>query len=101
MNGQHYAILAGVAVAVFLVFLQSLIGFCRSTGSAACLRLVGSGFLLVVVLAHVCETFHLLTGMGWGQEHSPGHYLDLASATLGPMLLAVGFVLHSPMRKSV
>ena len=56
---------------------------------------------MVVVLAHVCETLHLLTGMGWGQEHSPGHYLDLASATLGLTLFIIGFVLHSLMRKPV
>src|ERR1700676_236093 len=101
MNGQHNTILAGIAVVVSLLFSQSLIVFCRSAGLAACLRLVGSGFFMVVVLAHVCETFDLLRWMRWGQEHSPGHYLDLASATLGLMLFAIGFVLHSAISKPV
>jgi hypothetical protein len=101
MNGQHNAILAGIAVPVVLLFSQSLIGFFRSPSSSAWLRLLGAGFLALVVLAHFCETFQVLTWMGWGQKHSPGHYLDLASATLGLILLAGGFALHSLTRKPV
>jgi len=95
MRGQHYAVLAGIAVPVFLIFRASLIAFFRWRSLAAGLRAVGSGFLVIIVLAHVCETFRLLRWMNWGQQHSPGHYLDLASAIVGPILLLVGHVLAS------
>ena len=57
------------------------------------LQVAGVAFLVVVVLAHVAEKFHLLPGMGWGLPDSPGHYLDLVSAVLGSMLLIAGVAL--------
>jgi len=99
MTGQHDAILAGIAVLAFLLFLRSLIVFLWKRNFAVGLRLIGAGSLMVVVLAHVCETFHLLTWMHWGEEHSAGHYLDLASASLGLILLPIGFLLDRPIRK--
>ena len=57
------------------------------------LFLVGCAFLAVVVLTHVAERLHLLSGMGWGLPRSPGHYLDLFSAISGMvLLLAAGIV---------
>lgn len=44
----------------------------------------------IVVLTHVAEKLHVLSGMGWGLPDSPGHYLDLASAFLGSALLSLG-----------
>jgi len=51
------------------------------------LQLFGLAFLIVVVLTHVAEQFHLLPWMGWGQPKSPGHYVDLASASCTLLLL--------------
>jgi len=48
----------------------------------------------VVVLAHICEALHLFPWMHWGDEHSVGHYLDLASAILGFTLFPLGYLLH-------
>ena len=51
------------------------------------LLLAGCGCLVVMVLTHVAEGLHFLPGMGWGLPDSPGHYLDLASAVFGAVLL--------------
>jgi len=54
------------------------------------LQIIGAILLGVVVLTHVAERFQIFPGMGWGLSNSPGHYLDLASAILGCLLLALG-----------
>jgi len=54
---------------------------------------MGCVCLLVVVLTHVAEHFHLLPGMGWGFPNSPGHYLDLFSAVSGIALLVAAYIL--------
>ena len=59
------------------------------------LAILGIAFLVVVVLTHVAERWHLFPEMGWGLPNSPGHYLDLASAILGVALF--GGVAHVPV----
>jgi hypothetical protein len=54
------------------------------------LLLFGSACLIIVVLTHIAEAFHLLPMMGWGLPNSAGHYLDLVSAVLGFILLPLG-----------
>jgi hypothetical protein len=56
------------------------------------LQLFGLACLVIVVLTHVAETFHLFPTMGWGQPNSTGHYVDLVSAILGCTLLPLGLV---------
>ncbi len=56
------------------------------------LLLLGSGFLILVVLTHVAESFHIFPAMGWGLPNSAGHYLDLVSAILGCAFLTLGFL---------
>lgn len=56
------------------------------------LGLSGSACLLVVVLTHVAERWHLFPGMGWGLANSPGHYLDLFCAIAGIALLLAAYV---------
>lgn len=58
------------------------------------LTLAGCVCLLIVVLTHVAERFHILPGMGWGLPNSPGHYLDLFSAIAGVGLLLAAYVLR-------
>ena len=57
------------------------------------LMALGAGCLVIVVLTHVCEAFHLFPVMGWGLKDSPGHYLDLGAAALGLALLPAGYFL--------
>jgi hypothetical protein len=57
------------------------------------MMMLGAGCLVIVVLTHVCETFHLFTVMGWGLKHSPGHYLDLTAAILGFVFFPGGYFL--------
>jgi hypothetical protein len=58
------------------------------------LQLVGAAALMIMVLTHVCEALALFPWMGWGAEHSPGHYLDLSSAALGVTLFPTAFVIR-------
>jgi hypothetical protein len=66
----------------------------RSIAPRVC-QLLGTGFLVIVVLSHVCASRHLLPWMGWGLKHSAGHYLGLSSAILGLILLPSGFLLQA------
>ena len=65
----------------------------RHAATGRYLMLLGAGCLVIVVLTHVCETFHLFPAMGWGLKHSPGHYLDLDAAALGLAFLPAGYFL--------
>ena len=64
----------------------------KTRNAPALLQLAGAGCLLVVALTHVCEALGLFRTMQWGQEHSAGHYVDLASAVLGLSLLPFGYL---------
>jgi hypothetical protein len=57
--------------------------------------LVGLACLLMVVLTHIAEAFHVFPAMGWGLPNSIGHYLNLVSAILGAALLLLGFVANA------
>lgn len=91
------AVLLVPALALLAV---SALSYLRSKTLPSFMQLLGASFLLVVVLAHFCEAFFVLPSMGWGKEGSPGHYLDLSSAVLGVVFLAVGSVLAVARRSS-
>lgn len=76
-----------------LLFLYSF-ALLRRKAPWAAIQLVGATFLVVLVLTHVCEAIHLFPWMGWGAEHSAGHYLDLASAVLGLTLFPAGYLIR-------
>jgi len=88
----HAAILLGIAIAVAAVFCASLMRLARRRSVSAFVQLVGATGLVIVVLTHVAEAFHWLPGMGWGQAHSAGHYLDLTGAIIGLTLLPSGYL---------
>jgi succinate dehydrogenase/fumarate reductase cytochrome b subunit len=87
------ALLAMIPVSVLSFGSAILFRKGRTLGSF--LQLVGTGCLVIVVLTHFCEGLHLFPWMGWGDEHSPGHYLDLGSAVLGLTLFPVGYLSHA------
>jgi hypothetical protein len=60
-----------------------------------------SGFLVVVVLAHISEALHLFPWMHWGLEHSAGHYLDFSSAVLALTLFPLGYLLYALTKRPV
>jgi len=64
----------------------------RSTGSF--LQVLGAACLVFVVLTHLFEALDLFPLIGWGRQHSVGHYVDLWSAVLGVTLLPTGYVLR-------
>jgi len=69
-----------IGAVVLLALCASAIAFVREKTTPACLQLIGSAFLAVMVFTHFAETFHLFPQMGSGLRHSLGHYMDLMSA---------------------
>ncbi len=97
MNATLMKAVALLAVAGALFAFTATRRF-RTRPLAASLQLTGTGCWVMVALVHVCEALGLFPGMGWGEEHSVGHYLDLGSAVLGTGLLVIGFLLQSASR---
>ena len=77
---------------VSMLFSGSVVWFFRGRTVSSLLQVLGAGFLVVVVLTHICEALHVFPWMGWGLEHSPGHYLDLFSAVFGLTFFAAGYL---------
>ncbi len=75
---------------VSLLFFGSGILFRKRKTLNTFLQLVGAGCLVIVVLTHFCEAFHLFPWVHSGDEHGVGHYFDLESAVLGLILFPVG-----------
>ena len=59
------------------------------------LQLVGAAGLVTVILTHVFEGLRVFPRMGWGSQHSVGHYLDLLSAILAVTLFSLGYLIHA------
>jgi len=94
MNAISLKALLGL-VPASLLLAGSLILLLKRRTTGSVLQLLGAGCLLLVILAHLCEGLHLFPAMGWGLEHSAGHYLDLCSAVLSLLLFLFGFLLHA------
>jgi uncharacterized membrane protein len=82
-------------VAISFVLAASAIKYARERKFAAGLQVVGASCLVIVVLTHVCEALDLLPSMHWGEQQTWGHYLDLASAIIGLILLPLGYLLRA------
>jgi hypothetical protein len=100
MSTHAYAMLVGIGIPICLLFSGSAILFSTEKTLGSFLQLFGSGCLMVVVLSHIAELFHLLPWMRWGVERSVGHYLDFGSAALGVMLFPLGYLLYALKRGS-
>ena len=82
-------------VPILLLIVGSAVMFMRRREWRSLLQLLGSTFLGVVVLTHLCEATHLFSWMRWGADQSAGHYLDLLSAIAGSALFPTGYLLHA------
>jgi hypothetical protein len=98
MNKHPYMMLLSAGIPVSVVLVGSAVSFARQRNLPSLLQLLGAGALMMVVLAHLAETFVLLPSMGWGLADSPGHYLDLGSAVLGLGLFPVGYLIDALRR---
>jgi hypothetical protein len=85
----------GALVPASMLFSGSMVVFLRTKVVSSVLQLLGTGFLLLVVLTHVFEALDVFPRMRWGAENSTGHYLDLSSAVLGLTLFPLGYLLHA------
>lgn len=81
-----------IGTVVCIVCVASARSFARERTSLAITQLVGAGFLLVVIFAHICEAFGLIPSLGWGKPGTVGHYIDLVSAFSGSILLTLGYL---------
>jgi succinate dehydrogenase/fumarate reductase cytochrome b subunit len=82
-----------VAVPDLMLLVGSAAAWRRNRSASAFLVLVGTACLMVMILTHICEALRLFPAMGWGREHTPGHYLDQASAIAGLTFFLAGCVL--------
>ena len=94
MNFTLFKTLVGLVPASIL-FSGSIVFFCGRRKLSSFLQSLGTGCIIVVVLANLCEAIHLLPWMRWGSEHSIGHYLDLVSAISGLTLFPIGYLLDA------
>ena len=78
-----------------MLFAGSVVLFSRGRTVWSFVQLLGAAFLLIVVLAHICEALQWFPGMHWGVKDSAGHYLDLSSTVLGFTLFPTGYFLDS------
>jgi hypothetical protein len=87
------AAIALIPAVTLVVYSAALLA--KKPSVAAGLQLSGAIFLLVVVSTHIAEALRVFRSMGWGQPNSVGHYIDLASATLGGILLVLAFAIRA------
>ena len=80
---------------VGLLLGGSLISLSKGRTLAVYLQVAGALCLSLVIAAHLCEALRWFPVMAWGEEHSAGHYLDLASAILGFTLFPAGYLLQA------
>ena len=91
-----------LAASACAALTASVVVLARERTVGALLQLLGAGFLIVMVLTHVAETFQLAPWMGWGLANSVGHWIDLTSAIAGLTLLSVAYLVrrHANRRTS-
>jgi hypothetical protein len=86
------SLIASVPACMFLAGATAK--FASQKNWVVLLQLLGAAGLLVVVLSHICEGTQLLAWMGWGREHSIGHYVDLSGSLLFAFF-PVGYLLEA------
>ena len=99
MNDTLLKALVVLAPAAMLL-VGSLALFRRDRTTYPLLQLLGAASLVVVVLTHIFEALHAFPSMGWGQENSAGHYIDLCSVVVAAALFPTGYLLHA-LRKRI
>ena len=94
---MHAALIKGLVALIptSMLFVGSMVLFLRAKRVWTLLQLVGAAGFLIVVFTHICEALHLFPSMGWGFEHSAGHYLDLVSAIIGLTMFPLGYLCAS------
>lgn len=94
MNATLFKTLLAL-VPTCLLLSGSTIMFFRRRTLLVLMQLVGASCMVLVVLTHLCEALRLFPAMGWGLQHSTGHYLDFVDAVLGLALFPAGYFLHA------
>jgi hypothetical protein len=94
MNTTLLIALLALVPALFLL-AGAILVFLRKTETSSLLQLLGAASLVLVVLSHICEGLDLFPAMGWGEEQSAGHYVNLSGAIVALTLFPIGYLLHA------
>ena len=89
-----------IGVPILLLFILAGRRFMHAPTLTGLFLVLGAGSLLVMVLTHLAEGLRLFPFMGWGQRHSPGHYLDLGSVYAGIAFLVAASLCPLLWRRS-
>src|SRR5437762_11707434 len=81
-------------IPVCALFTGATIIFVRRRSMSSFLQLVGATGLVAVVLTHVFEGLRVVPRMGWGSQHSVGHYLDVSCAIVVVTLFSLVYLIH-------
>jgi succinate dehydrogenase/fumarate reductase cytochrome b subunit len=82
-------------VPIGMLLIGSIITCWRGTSVSSIMQVAGAACLMIVVVTHLCEALRLFPWMGWGEERSIGHYLDLVAAIFGVTLFSLGYLLQA------
>jgi hypothetical protein len=80
-------------VPVTVLCIRSAITFAKERTVPSAIQVLGAGFLVLVIFAHMSRHSVCLKWMRWGGPHNTGHYLDLASLVLGLTLFPLRYLL--------
>jgi uncharacterized membrane protein len=72
-----------IGTPILILLVLSFLRFIHRPTVPGVFPALGAACLFVMVLTHIAEALRVFPAMGWGQRHSPGHYLDLISTFLG------------------
>ena len=84
-----------------MAFTLSVASLIEGRTAWSFVQLLGAFCLMIVVAAHVAETFSLFPRMGWGLPDSAGHYVDLVSAAAGLILFPIGYLARRFARRTL
>jgi hypothetical protein len=76
-----------IGFVICATFVTSVVALAQERNAPSFMQLLGAGFLIMVVFAHVAGRFHFFPSMGWRLPKKHGTYVDPVSAVAGLILL--------------
>jgi hypothetical protein len=91
-EGAEMILLIAIGLPVCVAFSHSVASLIEERTALSFVQLLGAFCLMIVVFAHIAESFSLFPRMGWGLPDSAGHYVDLVCAVAGLILFPIGYL---------
>jgi hypothetical protein len=89
------------AVPIGMLFVGSIVMRRRGANVPSVMQVAGAACLMTVVATHMFEALQLFPWMGWGEERSIGHYVNVGGAVLGLTLFPAGYLISALRRRSM